>query len=162
MFRVPGEDADAWIVSQTNDQPWSGMLGGFDIALPHGGEAVLIVGRDGGLRAAGCEGSIRKNGNLLADGSTRFFAVAEDAGTTLAEAKRLLVMPLGAGEIRIARSKATHADAEAGEFQNGAWRGFGPLPVRKSNNAWVISVPDAHARDLVQVEQVTFWQSLFR
>jgi hypothetical protein len=160
VFRVPGENGDAWIVSQTNGQPWSGKLGGFDVALPNGGEAVLIIGRDGGLLAAGCEGSIGKDDKELFGGTTRFFAIAQ-GGRSLGDAKNLLVLPLGAGEIRIARDEATHMNAEAGDVQNGAWRGFASLPNCSNGNAWVLTVPADHARDLVRVTPLTLWQRLF-
>ncbi|HNX34293.1 MAG TPA: hypothetical protein PKM57_06680 [Kiritimatiellia bacterium] len=161
VFHVPGEDADAWIVSQASGTPWHGELGGFNVALPHGGEGVLIVGRDGALRAAGCEGTVRKNGRELLSGTARVFAVAQDGGS-LADTKRLLVLPIGAGDVRIARAAATKMAAEAGEIQNGVWRRFAPVPTSRSCEMLVIAAPAAHERDMIRVTRRSFWPFLFQ
>jgi len=161
VFRVPGEEADAWIVSQTSGQPWTGSLGGFDVVLPQGGEAVLIVGRDGVLKAAGCFGTIGKNGHELLGGTTRFFAVAQD-GMDLAASARLLVLPIGPGEVRIARADRATLSAETGEVRNGAWQRFGPLALRRSGEGVALGISAGHARDMVRIERPSFWRDLFR
>lgn len=161
VFRVPGEDADAWVVSQADGQPWSGVLGGFALSLPQGGEGVLIVGHDGALRAAGCAGSVGKDGRELLSGTCRFFALAQQGGS-LANAPELLVLPLGAGEVRIARSGTERLAAEAGELQNGAWHRFATLPISRSGDALVLPVPAAHERDMIRVSRRSFWSALFR
>ena len=160
VFRVPGEDADAWVVSQAARQPWAGNLGGFDVSLPQGGEAVLIVGRDGALRAAGCAGSVSQGGRELLGGTCRFFALAQDGGA-LADTPNLLVMPLGAGEVRIARSGADRLAAEAGELQDGAWHRFAPVAVRQAEGALAVAVPAGHARDMIRLSRRSFWRGLF-
>jgi len=160
VFRVPGEESDAWIASRTNGESWNGNLGGFEVALPQGGECVLIVGHDGALRAAGCAGAVRKGGRELLSGTARFFAVAQDGGS-LAEAKNLLVLPLGAGDVRIARTAATRMTAEAGEVQNGRWRRLVPVPVSRSGETLRLSVPAAYERDMIRVTRSGLWQSLF-
>jgi len=161
VFRVPGEEADAWIVSQTSGQPWTGSLGGFDVVLPQGGEAVLVVGRDGALKAAGCFGTIGKNGHELLGGTTRFFAVAQD-GMDLAASARLLVLPIGPGEVRIARADRATLSAETGEVRNGAWQRFGPLALRRSGEGVALGISAGHARDMVRIERPSFWRDLFR
>jgi len=161
VFRVPGEDADAWVVSQTSGQPWKGTVGGYDVALPSGGESVLIVGHDGALHAAGCEGTIGKGGRTLLSGTTRFFAVAQN-GKSLTDAKDFLVLPMGAGEVEIARTDAASLTAEAGEIQNNTWQRFAPLPTRRAGDALVLTVPAAHERDMVRVTRSSIWRSFFR
>ena len=160
VFRVPGEDADAWVVSQTNGQPWNGHLGDFEIALPEGGEGVLIVGHDGALRAAGCAGSVYRNGRELLGGTARFFAVAPN-GESLADSKGLLVLPIGAGEVRIARAGTATMAAEAGEILSGAWHRFAPLPAVRRGDTLILTVPPAHERDMIRIARSTVWQSLF-
>jgi len=157
---VPGEDADAWIVSQTNGQPWNGNLGGYDVTLPNGGEGVLIVGHNGALRAAGCEGTVSKGGRNLLSGTARFFAVAQNGGS-LADAKELLVLPVGAGEIKIARVGAASVTAEVGELQSGAWHRFAPLPVSDTGTTLILDIPSDHARDMIKITRRTLWQRLF-
>ena len=161
VFRVPGEESDAWIVSQRNGQPWSGTLGSFDVALPEGGEGVLIVGHDGALRAAGCAGSIGKDGHELLSCTARVFAVAPNGGS-LADAKGLLVLPIGAGTVRIARTGTANMTAEAGEIQSGAWHRFASIPATCAVDTLILAVPAAHERDMIRVARSTVWQSIFR
>jgi hypothetical protein len=150
VFRVPGEDADAWVVSHTQGQAWSGALGGFEVALPEGGEGVLIIGHDGALRAAGCKGTVRRNGLERMRSTARAFVLAA-GGADLATADGLLVLPVGAGEVRLSRATAAKAEAVAGEIRDGAWHRLASLPAANENAMLVLPVPAAHARDMIRV-----------
>ncbi len=160
VFRVPGETSDAWIVSQTNGRTWKGRLGDFDVLLPQGGEGVLIVRHDGSLQAAGCAGTVCKDGQTLLSCSARVFVVAQE-GLSLADAKSLCVLPIGAGDVRITRTNKVNMIAESGEIRNGVWHRFGPIAVSRAGDALVLSVPAAYERDMIRVTGSTFWRSFF-
>ncbi len=150
VFRVPGEGADAWVVSQTPATPWSGTLGGFEVTLPEGGEGVLIVGHDGALRAAGCKGIIR-SGNAERLRCTAQTFVAAAGGGDLSTASGLLVLPMGTGDVRVAWPSSSKPVAEAGEISKGVWHRFAALPVTCENDTLVIPVPAAHERDMIRI-----------
>ena len=150
VFRVLGEGADAWVVSQTPGTSWNGPLGGFEVTLPEGGDGVLIVSHDGALRAAGCKGTVRSQGIERLRCSARAFVVAAGGGD-LMSASGLLVLPMSAGEVRLARTTSPKAEAEAGELRNGAWHRLATLPVTCENGMLLLPVPAAYERDMIRV-----------
>ncbi|OGV70450.1 MAG: hypothetical protein A3K19_12620 [Lentisphaerae bacterium RIFOXYB12_FULL_65_16] len=149
VFRVPGEDADGWVL-QNGGAAVEAAVGGFTVELPADGYAFLLVGKDGGLRAVEAQGAVKREGRELVRVAGHAFVVASD-DADLTTAREITVMPMTPGEVRIAVAGAGPAQAEMGEVRDGAWRCLAQVAVTQGDGQLVIPVAAECCREMIRV-----------
>ncbi len=146
-FRVRGEDADATVLYNSGPAV-KATAGEFTIELAANGAGFLLVGHDGSLQAIESQGAVTRRGKPVAQVQGHAFVVAED-GSDLATSRRLLVLPLTAGEVRWNRSLASAA--EVGEMRDGQWRPLASLPAKIDGGQLIVSIPPELGREMIRV-----------
>lgn len=150
VFRVKGEDADAWVFANLGPAAVTASTGELSLELAGNGTGYLLLGHDGSLRAAESQGRVMRNGKLLLGITGHAFVVAEDQ-VDLTRSRSLLLLPLQQGEIRMVGGAAPETEAAAGEIRGGQWRTLAKLPVTPGQGEWSLRIPGDLSREMVRL-----------
>jgi len=149
VFRRPGEQGDAWLF-HNRGAALEAKVGDWTIGLAAGGSGFLLLGQDGGPRAAECQGALRRGADEVLRISNHAFVIAED-DRDLAQSAQLLVLPLAPGEVRVVTARTTAPTAEVGETRDGKWTALATVPVHLEGGQAVLRVAPADAREMIRL-----------
>lgn len=149
VFRLAGTREEAWVF-HNGGPALEARTGQWTVGLGEGGSGFLIADDAGAVRAAECQGALRRGTTELLRVSGHAFVVAED-DVDLPRSRQWLVMPLAPGEVRVATVHAAAPAAEWGEFRDGQWAPLAPAAVLPAGGQAVIQVPEEMARELLRV-----------
>jgi hypothetical protein len=150
VFRVAGEQADAWVFHNGSKAPAETVVGDWAITLAAGGNGFLLVGHDGSLRLAEAQGPVRRGGAEVLRVSGHAFVLAED-DLDLARSSRLLILPLAPGEVRVSTAQTAMPSAELGEFRDGQWTALAPAAAEMAVAQVSVVVPVESARQMLRI-----------
>lgn len=153
VFRVLGEDADAWVLANLGPAT-TAEVGGVSVELAEHGTGYLLLGHDGTLRAVEAQGRVTRSGKPLLTIQGHAFVLAEDQAD-LAGSRSLLILPLQEGAIQMHEASLPAAEAEVGEVRDGKWRVLVKLPVRIAAGAWTLPVPGEMSREMIRLGPVS-------
>ena len=148
-FRLVGEQSEAWVFYNTGAAV-EAQAGDWTIGLANGGSGFLLFGADGSLRAAECQGLLRRGATEVLRVSGHAFVLAED-DRDLAQSSRLLVLPLSAGQVDIRTTQTAAPRAELGETRDGQWRTLAPAPTTLAGGRVSITIDPQTSRELIRV-----------
>jgi hypothetical protein len=150
VFRLAGEQqSQAWVFHNTG-AALEVQAGDWTLGLASGGSGFLLLGGDGSLRAAECQGTLRRGATEVLRVSGHAFVVAED-DKNLVQSAQLLVLPLSPGQIQISTSRTATPKSEIGEMRDGQWHALAPAAATLAEGRLVITVEPQSAREMARV-----------
>ena len=122
-YRLPTLDGELRLLLNEGEEARTLELAAATLALPGGSQVAAHVTADGRITAVATDGAVSL-GAPFASGSGRKLILALD-GKGLETAEALLVLPLGEGDLRLARD----LPVAVGEIVDGRWRTYETLPT---------------------------------
>ncbi|MDD4538286.1 MAG: hypothetical protein PHT80_04670 [Lentisphaeria bacterium] len=121
-----------------------------EIAVAVAGDrtAFMMLNRDGAVIAAAAQGDVSVAGRQICHGEGDAAFVALDK-FDLAQSRRILCLPFGAGNATLnRRGDAVGLSGAIGEFRNAQWTELAPCPATPAGKALIMNIDAVSAYDL--------------
>jgi len=153
VFTVPLEAGAATVVCNRTGARQEVRLANAQLSIGENLTGLVVSGARGEILGIECTGGSATADGPLTEGDAHVLVASLD-GADLRQSRRLMVLPITAGQLAIRTAAAWHNPVlDVGEFAGSSWRTLVATPVPSEGGAFRLKLDDSLARSILVIRE---------